>query len=164
MSFDPKQFRDLIERTLKALSFNLDSPTAVNLLLGTAAVESNFGKFLRQRNGGTALGVFQMEPKTEIDIWDNSLDERPTLVHQIRVVTNELGPPHHNHHCPLETNLAYQIVMARMQYKKFPEPLPRPDDIESLARYWKNYYNTIAGDGVEERYIEMYKRYVGVVL
>jgi hypothetical protein len=71
MAFDKKQFRDLIQRTLQDLGMHSES--AVNLLLGTAAQESQFGTYFRQIGGGPALGVFQMEPDTEIDIWDNYL-------------------------------------------------------------------------------------------
>lgn len=63
MSFDKNQFRSLILRVLTNVDPALCSDAAVNLLLGTAAQESEFGKYIRQIRG-PALGVFQMEPAT----------------------------------------------------------------------------------------------------
>ena len=68
--FNKDQFQDLNNRVLS--SIGLYSVEAVYLLLGTCAVESNFGTYLKQKNG-PALGVFQIEPSTLIDIWENYL-------------------------------------------------------------------------------------------
>ena len=154
MAFDRKQFRDLVQRTLRDL--NMHSEAAVNLLLGTAAQESAFGTYLQQIGGGPALGVFQMEPDTEIDIWNNYLRYRLKYACAIQLYFNvELPSP-----IDLEANLAYQIVMARIHYLRVPEALPRADDVEGLARYWKQHYNTHLGAGTEKEFIRNYLRYV----
>ena len=143
MSFDREQFQDLIERVLDWIG--LQSEAAVNLLMGTAAQESAFGTYLRQVGGGPALGVFQMEPRTEVDIWLNYLQYRDKMAASVRGIAGyfEMGGISSR----LEWNLAYQIAMARIQYRRIKAPLPDPDDIEGLARYWKEQYNTPKGSG-----------------
>jgi hypothetical protein len=123
MSFDQKQFRDLIERVLEA---------AVNT-------------YLRQVGGGPALGVFQMEPATGTDTWINYLDYRPVLAREIWAYTGQSGQSKR----ALESNLAYQIAMARVHYRRVPE-----------LRYWKKYYNTLPGAGTVEEFTRSYKRFI----
>ena len=152
MAFDKGQFRDLIERVLREIKAH--SEAAVNLLMGTAAVESRFGTYLRQIKG-PALGVFQMEPATEEDIWCNFFPNRPRVRLRVINATGKAGPNVR----ALESNIAYQIAMARCQYLRFPEPLPFSKNLEALADYWKRYYNTRAGKGSPEEFIENYKRF-----
>ena len=158
MGFDKKQFQDLIERVIRDL--NMHSRAAVHLLLGTAAQESGFGTYLRQVGGGPALGVFQMEPATDLDIWRNYLVYREDLaeaVWQVAGAAVDVGPSID----ALEANLSYQIAMARIHYWRVPEALPSYTDISGLARYWKQHYNTPEGKGTEEGFVGNYHKYVG---
>jgi hypothetical protein len=154
MPFDKKQFQDLIERVIRDL--NMHSRAAVHLLLGTAAQESGFGTYLRQVGGGPALGVFQMEPATERDIWQHWLDFREDLAFEVWATS---GVSCSNFRA-LESNIAYQIAMARIHYRRVKEPLPPHNDISGLARYWKRHYNTPEGKGAEKEFVENYKKYV----
>lgn len=155
MAFDREQFQDLIERVLREIDAH--SASAVNLLLGTAAVESRFGTYLRQVEG-PALGVFQMEPATEEDIWAKFLINRKPLRDRVINATGQIGPNVR----ALESNIAYQIAMARCHYLRFKEPLSFAKDIEAMADYWKRYYNTTEGKGSPEEFIANYKRFVGM--
>jgi hypothetical protein len=154
--FDCKQFAQLIQNTLAELPANLDSPGAVNLLLGTAAQESGFGTYLAQIRG-PALGVFQMEPATETDIWSNWLAYRSHIKNRLKAVTGVKCPSRAH----LHGNLLYQIVMARLHYLRCPAPLPAADDIAGMADYWKQHYNTPLGRGTVEEFISNYQRHVG---
>jgi len=141
VAFDRKQFRDLIVRVLDA--HGLGGDAAVNLLLGTAAVESRFGTFLRQLSGGPAVGVFQMEPATFNwlrDLYQHLLGSR--------------------HAREMEADLALAIVAARLRYRVVREALPPADNVQAQARYWKRYYNTHRGAGSEADYIRQYRRFV----
>ncbi|MHB1227684.1 MAG: hypothetical protein ACYC0O_09190 [Desulfurivibrionaceae bacterium] len=151
--FDRNQFRELISDVLQAIG--LHTPAAVNLLLGTAAQESRFGTYLRQMGKGPALGVFQMEPATERDIWDNFLRYHPELVMAITAATGATGPGPN-----LRWNLAYQIAMARVHYLRKKPPMPAADDLLGLANYWKQHYNTMLGKGTVEEFMANYRRYV----
>ena len=66
---DIPQFRANIIRPV-LLVIGGESRAAENLILGTALQESNL-RYLRQLGDGPARGVYQMEPATHDDIWDN---------------------------------------------------------------------------------------------
>ncbi|MFA7347274.1 MAG: hypothetical protein WCZ86_05900 [Desulfurivibrionaceae bacterium] len=151
--FDRTQFRDLV--TDITMAIGLHAPAAVNLLLGTAAQESRFGTFLKQIGTGPALGVFQMEPATERDIWENYLRYHPDLIAMITGATGATGPGQH-----LRWNLAYQIAMARVHYLRRKQPLPSAGDLPGLAGYWKQHYNTTMGAGTVEEFMANYRRCV----
>jgi hypothetical protein len=153
MSFDAKQIKNLIGLTIDELGYYSDE--AVYLLLGTMAVESSFGTYLKQLNG-PALGVFQMEPNTLKDIWINYIHHRPNLAYKVDIVSGVHGVDSR----ALETNLRYQIVMARIHYLRVPKALPNKSDLTAIARYWKVYYNTNKGKGLESKFITSYLHYV----
>ena len=152
---DKVQFRELIETALRRL--NMYNESAVNLLLGTAAQESRFGTYLKQLGGGPAMGIFQMEPATEKDCWDNYLSYRDNIVKRITDLSGITGPNPE----ALQWNLYYSIAMCRVRYYRVPTPLPNADDIAGLAAYWKQNYNTPAGAGTVNEFIQNYNRYVG---
>ena len=54
------------------------SDDAVQLLLFTCAVESDGGTYLKQLKG-PALGIYQMEPETHNDIWQNYIKSKTSL-------------------------------------------------------------------------------------
>ena len=155
MSFDKHQFRDFIDRILKAVE--LHSEAATDLLLKTAAHESKFGTYLRQVKG-PALGVFQVEPDTEKDIWLNYLRFNPELIAKIKNLTGIDGP----NLSALEGDLRYQVIMARLVYRRIKSPLPSPIDILGQAKYWKKHYNTLLGAGNEIDFVKAAEKYVGV--
>ncbi|MDX1428656.1 MAG: hypothetical protein R3282_00145, partial [Rhodothermales bacterium] len=53
------------------------------LLLGTAIQESLL-EFRRQLGGGPARGLFQMEPATHDDCWENYLNFRRSLAETVK--------------------------------------------------------------------------------
>ena len=148
---NPRQLRELIEHVLK--DAGLYSPAAVELLLLTAAVESNLGEYIKQVGGGPARGIFQMEPSTEKDLYDNYLQYRGnrwrTMARYNSADTRDLW-----------FNLGYQILLARMHYMRVPEALPDPNDILAMAKYWKKYYNTWKGAGTVDKARLKYLTYV----
>jgi hypothetical protein len=154
MSIDVGQFRDLTQRVLKGI--NLFSHEAEELLVFTVAAESLGGMFLRQKGGGPALGVMQMEPATHDDIWVNYLAYREELGEKVLAVSGMGNGPDVN--C-LEYNLAYSIAMARIHYRRVPAPLPGVLECKKIAAYWKRYYNTYEGAGDEKHALELYRDY-----
>ena len=138
----------------------LYSEAAENLLTGTYKHESAGGYYLKQIEG-PALGPFQMEPKTHDDIWEHFLQYREDLGELVvrecayrvckaePVIAEEL-------HNQLITNFAYSAAMARIHYYRVPDKLPEYNDIEGLAHYWKEHYNTHLGAGTPEDFINAY--------
>ena len=83
-----EQIKELVEILLD--DYGMGGDSAVNLILGTMAQESAFGKYLWQLNDErTAKGFIQMEEATEQDIWDNYLRYRPEIVKKIKEMSNK---------------------------------------------------------------------------
>lgn len=160
-----KQLKDYVIRpTLKRL--DMWSESAELLLIGTVAHESMGGTALHQI-GGPALGIYQIEPATHQDVWENFLRYRSGLMLKIQ----DMIPPGNRQRTDggwvsgsdsmLITDLAYATAIARVIYLRAPLRLPEPDDLHGLAGYWKRYYNTAHGKGTPEKFLSDLDRYYG---
>ena len=152
---DHQQLRELIIRpTLQIL--HLDSPEAEELLVFTCAVESKGGTYLKQING-VALGIYQMEPRTYNDIWQNSIRGRHQLL-------NILGSNFGIFQMPNEDRMIYDLqyatIMCRLHYDRVRERLPEANDVNAIWEYYKRYYNTIMGKAEQKESIEAYEDYI----
>lgn len=157
MSITPNDLRNLITGTLKFYSttkINLYSEDIRELLMLTAAQESHCGKYLIQING-PAVGIFQIEPATYNDLFDNYLIYNQDLLKIIDTfnLNSEIWLIH------LTGNIVYQIIIARLQYRRFKEAVPSAKDIPGLAYYYKKYWNTIKGKATIQEAIDNYNRY-----
>lgn len=146
MAYNREQFSNVIIRVLKAHR-GLFSDSALPLLLGTAAVESDFGTYLRQKGGGPALSPFQIE--------------RPTF-NWLQSVFGDRYDFAGREFEEIETDLALAVLVARLRYRIDPDPLPEPEDTIGLAAYWKRVYNTTEGTGSVEDFLAKFTRYVGL--
>lgn len=144
--------RSLVEKTLA--DFGYYTPDSANLILGTIAQESAYGKYRKQLGNGPALGICQMESATFNDIVNNYLRYHPDIVERIKSVCHvtQLSA------IDLINNDQLAVCMCRVHYLRVSEKIPWT--IEGYAAYWKRYYNTIKGKGTEEEFIRNYKRYV----
>jgi hypothetical protein len=142
---DPREIREHIVRpALKAIS--LWSDVAEELVMMTGMIESNYSHIVQVR--GPAKGLWQMEPRTHDDIWDNYLTYQPDLRHRLYKIML-VQPPALDPNRGAEElvyNLQYAAAMCRIHYWRIPAALPDPT-VLSLAEYWKHYYNTILGKG-----------------
>ena len=158
--FNIGQFQsEIIRPVLRAL--DMHSLSAEALMVGTALAESGLCH-IRQRNGGPALGVYQMEPATHDDIWANFLDHRLELSRDIWRMSSfgydwrgEVPQAKY-----MIGNLYYATAMSRVHYWRVPKPLPRHDDVAGLASYWKNHYNTLDGKGTITHFVQAYETYI----
>ena len=115
---------------------------AEQLVLGTGITESRL-RYLHQIGGGPALGIFQMEPSTFRDTYDNYLRFRPE-----RVVIESLRDSRPStEEEELNYSLAFATAICRAHYRRQPAALPPADDAPALAEYWKQWYNTSFGSG-----------------
>lgn len=151
---DPTQLR---ERVVEPVLHKLDlySEAAATLLMMTAAHESRLGRYIVQVRG-PALGVWQMEPATHSDLWDNFLAFQPKLAEKVRLFCAPGGWLVDQ----LVWNLGYAAAMCRVHYYRRPEALPAGDDLSGLAAYAKRWYNTPAGKATANDYLDDYRRYV----
>lgn len=137
-------------RSISSNKFPTWSPAAEELLLGTAIVESDL-RFRKQLGNGPARGLFQMEPATHNDIWDNFLKYRPELAQAIISLMkspDKLLALEHD-------NQQYACAMARVHYLRARGLLPKAGDVEAMAKYWKDHYNTNHKNakGTPEKYV-----------
>jgi len=144
--------RKFVNDTL--LKFGYHSVDAENLILGTIAQESAYGKYRKQLGNGPALGICQMEPNTFNDIIKNYLHYHPDVTEKIKAVchVNILVP------ADLVSNDRLAVCMCRVHYLRVAEKMPVT--IEGYAAYWKRYYNTIKGKGTEAEFIRNYHLWV----
>lgn len=161
MSFSARQFRScIIEPTLDYLVratkiSGFKSESAIRLLMGIAAHESGFGTYLTQIGGGPARGVYQMENATFYDLWRNFISYRPVL----KKALNQLSIPALVDNSEIEGNLYLATAAARLQLYRARPPLPEPDDVQGLARYWYEHWCRGCA-GIAEGFIDAYGEYV----
>jgi hypothetical protein len=133
----------------------LNGPGVEELLLGTAAQESNCGEHLVQLHG-PALGVWQMEPATHDDLWLNYITFRTDL-RALMMGYLVTSLPRADQMCG---NLYYACAMARLQYKRHNDPIPAPTDYQGQGALYKLRYNGPGAATVAE-YVANAKRVLG---
>lgn len=159
MSLNLSQLRDYV--VIPALNqLGLYSLAAEQLVMGTIAQESS-GSYLKQLGNGPALGLIQMEPETHKDHWLNFIrytsDLRVALLNMTSDSVDECYKLHgYPDHIALVWNLRYAIAMCRVHYYRKPQALPKANDINGLAKYWKAHYNTALGAGTVDEFIVMF--------
>jgi len=150
------QLRTLVRDTLKFLEPEITySIHAENLILLTAAVESNLGTYIEQVKG-PAKGIYQMEPATEKDIWINFLAYKKPLSEKLNQLRSSGALKEE-----MKWNLAYATAMTRVHYYRKKVEF-EDGTVRGLANIWKLHYNTPLGKGTPDKAIEKYMLMVGV--
>jgi hypothetical protein len=129
---------------------------AEQLVLGTAIQESLL-VHRRQLGNGPARGLFQMEPATHDDCWNNFLKFRPVLAAKVRQTLDAGQEPVAG---TLEVNDGYAAAMCRVRYLRVAAARPDADDVAAMAAYWKQHYNTPLGAGTPDEFLEKWPHYV----
>ncbi len=149
------QLRVLIIKPV-LLDLSLYSEDAIELLIFTCANESDGGSYLKQVDG-PALGIYQMEPATYNDIWQNfiykRMDLKLKLIHHFNAATM---PPEDR----LVYDLAFATAMSRIFYLRIDEPIPKSNDTTAIYNYYKKYYNTAAGAANYQQAVEKYLQFI----
>ena len=149
------QLRELIiQPALKELG--MYSESAEELLVLTCAVESKLGTYIKQYPTGPAMGIYQMEPATYVDIWKHYLRYNKELFDKVR---SQFGCYSSNPERMIY-DMRAATVFARLHYRRVPKALPAADDIEGLAVYWKLHYNTNKGAGTVEKAVTIYNKLI----
>lgn len=150
-----QQLKELIIKPalLDLIMFNDD---AVELLVLTCAVESGGGTYLKQVNG-PALGIYQMEPDTHNDIWQNYISHKRDLALLMATNFDCLRIPEEDR---LIYDLKYATAMARICYARVKEEIPQKDNLVNLYNYYKTHYNTALGAAEQESSIQKYLSFI----
>lgn len=153
---DAQQLHDyIIKPTLKYMGESYNTEEARFLSLGTSAIESDCGHFIKQVNG-PALGIWQMEPETHDDIWNNC-DALKDEVFAYRIRQLRISPINRFDH-DLQVSPMYACAMARLKYSMDPHALPKYNggtalDLDMFYRYYKRVYNTHLGASTFQKWL-----------
>lgn len=129
------------------------SEAAVNLVTGTALVESGL-QFLAQGNNGPAMSLFQIEPVTLFDIWDRWL--RLPAQQPIRSRMIEMIPAGCDIKDQIMFDMRFGAMICRCRYRMSPRMLPDARDAVGLSGMHKDVYNTADGAAVVSRNIPLF--------
>lgn len=166
-----KQLKDfIIKPSLEAL--DLYNPNLEELLSGICAQESLGGTYIHQ-DKGTALGIYQMEPKTHDDIWQNYLikilDSSINLYYKIihsnnlKIALNKTffgritGQPDSK---LLMYNLFYATQMAAVFIHRLNRDFPDRANVKDMAKFWKAFWNTPEGKGTTDEFVNNYNKFI----
>lgn len=120
----------IIRPTLRSLG--ISAPAAERLLLGTAAVQSNLGFFLKSHRG---IGVFGIDSQRHHAIWDKYLAFKEDLASEIRGFASQhefLKAPD----AELACNLRYATAIAWMIYQEANVDIDSLKTDHDLANCW----------------------------
>jgi len=153
--FNVAQFRALLVRPVLD-SLQMYSEAAEELLVFTCAAESNGGTYLHQVKG-PALGIYQCEPLTHTDIWQNYIIHRYSLTSILSLKFNCPRVPEPDR---LVYDLHYATAICRLHYRRQPSALPDAKDVEGMWEYYKKYYNTSKGKAKRDKALETYEAFL----
>lgn len=166
---EPKAILELC-RDCAASIFDARPPNAqyaervARLLFGTAATESRFTARRQVGYSWTddagAWGLWQCEG---ISVRNSllKLRERPALALNCAHWLFEADDARGEFFAAADLRMTLRLIgnwdraaclFARLHYLWFPAPVP--EGVASQADYWKRYYNTLAGRGRTEKYIQ----------
>lgn len=140
---------DLVQKSIEGyLLPQLYTKAVGQLILGTIAVESDFGRYHSQINPNYegAKGITQIERPTFNDLKARYEDRFPKI---IDIEWEDLA---------FDDTKA--IVFCRLKYLSIKSPLPKEGDIEKMAAFWSIFYNSVYGAGKVTDYINKYNKYV----
>jgi len=124
----------VLEPTLKDIQmYSID---AMYLMYATAYTESRL-THLKQLDG-PALGIFQVEPKTYLDV-KRYLDTRPDIKQRVTDALEYDSIP--NSSMPLITDLRLGAIIARVKYWMHPSSIPAYNENVEMYGYYKHLYN-----------------------
>ena len=156
-TLDKEKMRHTIRNVVSRLPYLPQSDNMVELILETAAAESDFGIAVKQYSG-IAESIFQIEPATWS--WCESTLKKISITswQQLRVFYNKKDTEEFN----MINNIPYSIARcATVYYIKCGNQLPHLIKTkEDRALLHKAVYNTVEGKSSVERYITMVEKHL----
>ena len=155
--------RDALRRTIAYVTVNLkpdgswSTQDVHNLLMETAAVETELGTIVRQQSG-PALSVWQILGFNFVEIREYFAKYDPELLERAMAFYNE--------DCSEEWNRIHNIPWTAAITLLFYEKASRGTfagrlgSLESRGQLWKKLYNTRLGKGTVQGYINRARQYV----
>jgi hypothetical protein len=149
-------FEEMITDVIDSMPIVPYRQDLIRLLTETAATESNFGLFVRDKSGKT-LGVYQILLTTAEYLLDR-LRDHP---HALGIVEAYMDPDKSLTE-NLTYNLHFQTAMALAYYwiRAGDDLLERASTLDGRAKLYKYEWNTARGKATEAKYIRNSKKYV----
>lgn len=117
------------------------------LMAETSMQETKFGEYGDPTPYGAGTGLCQHDELPYNDIIRRSRSKHlDAIKERFRIDMREVQWRE------LENSPILAFIACRLHYKLVPEAIP--ESVEGRAGYWKKYYNTSAGKGTVEEYIE----------
>lgn len=123
------------------------------MLLETSAQETHLGRFRDRTPYGAGTGLCQIDLIAFEDIKARTRDKHKQAI--LEVFSIDLDKVEYRE---LEYSPLLSFIFCRLHYKLIPDEIPK--SLEGRADYWKKFYNTSAGKGSAEEYIENAHRYL----
>lgn len=141
----------VVKPTLDQIGLN--QPGALELVVGTALVESGLSHLVQV--GGPAVGLWQVEPVTFQDCFDNFLNFKPDLLQAVQALSINKRDPNE-----MAGNLFLGAAMCRIKYLRSPAALPAPSDAAGMAHIHKVVYNSAFGAANEDVNTPLFQRVI----
>jgi len=144
------EIKEIVEYALYGMDSYSDD--ALAMVVRTGMAESGYRALRGHGKGNPAIGFWQIEPNTLLDMMRNYINYRP----KYRVLLEDLGMEFAGDDIQISvmSNMAVQAALCRLHYLRDKDPLPSWSDLEGQAKYWKRVYNTHLGRGTVEHFIE----------
>ena len=123
---------------------------AKRLLKETAASETDYGLAI-DKSWNVGVGIMQFDPIGFEDVKERISPHFKDIVQRefgVIVYRTDLSDLRHS---PL-----LSVIFARLKYKLVPSAIP--NSIQGRAHYWKRWYNSYAGAGTIEHYLDSAER------
>jgi hypothetical protein len=144
----------LVNMTRKVVAAFGGGRKALVIMLGTCATETHCAQFPDRHPEKLGVGVGQCD---KIALRDVKLHIRP----HDRTTLRRLGYDIENVKLSdLADDPLLALCIMRLVYKRKTEPFPSSDDIRGQGEYWKQHYNTSAGAGSAQKYVDDFMLYV----
>lgn len=124
--------------------------TAKEMIIETAIAETGLGQ-IEDKTIGAGMGLTQFDKLPFDDIKKRNMRLRAKILDELKIDIALVGWD------DLRYNQFLALLFTRLHYWLKGDPIPKT--IEERAAYWKTHYNTSAGKGTIEHYLEMNKRY-----
>lgn len=144
--------------------YDIYSESLLNLLLGTAIIESDRGRQLKQVPYGPARGIFQIEKSTATDAW-RYINRKVSNTHIIylRNILNTAVWKNVDLNFQLKHNLEYQVILAIIVYRMHGyTPNQYLSNKYEYAKTWKKRWNTHLGKGTTKHFILKWNKAYGI--
>lgn len=148
--YGAKKKSDISNAANKAVGVFGGDEHTFELLMGTCAAETLLCKLRDNHPEKWGVGATQFD---QIGFDDVKMHVKP---HDERLFLQFYGRDIQEVElADLAEDLELAFAFTRLKYKRVPEPIPRTE--WGRAMYWKKYYNSNAGKGTPEGYMEKVK-------